>query len=167
MTQPSQFRIPLRAIRLQYSIRLGLVALGILGGAVFSRGPISWLIAGKVFLPFIVVAVVAYRFSCRKVWVVVSPSGIQGKIFLLFPRSLEWTEVNTAFARPAFFSSGYSVGKGDEMGVPLPFQSVFVPRAIFESPEFLAAIREFAPVGHPLLSRKDRAQHAHHASNEK
>lgn len=157
MTMPHVFRLPLRAARLGLTRDIGLSVAGIALGSFY---------AGKVSLPVLAVAAILlgviatgrYLIARMRIWVTVSDRGMEGKSFLFFSRMLPWSDINTVFEIPMPFRiSGYSVGRGDEMGVPLPFKSLFIPAAIYHSPEFLAAVIAFAPAGHPLIRKRANA----------
>lgn len=157
MTMSHVFRLPLRAARLGLARDICISVVGIALGS-FYAGTVSMPVLAIVAIFLGVIATGRYLIARMRIWVTVSDRGMEGKSFLFFSRMLPWSEINAAFEIPKPFRiSGYSVGRGDEMGIPLPFKSLFIPAAIYHSPEFLAAVIASAPAGHPLIRKPANA----------
>ncbi len=153
------FRIPSHALRKQYLWTVGAflaggVAMPLLGAEL------SVMILAFAMLALVLVAAVSYWFARRKVWLTVSSEGLRGRGFLGRRTNINWAD--PAAVAPVSPSRlwgvpGITVLKLGNDGIPTHFGSVFVPRAILREPTFQAALRSYAPPGHVLLGRADRA----------
>ncbi|GAB2583243.1 hypothetical protein GCM10027034_14230 [Ramlibacter solisilvae] len=148
-----EFRVPNGAPR-QYLHALIFLHLSILGMLL---AKLSLAAALVVSVPVLIVCAALVQLARRRVWVRLSQGGMEGRTLLIVRRRLKWETINGAFIPHTRSIPVYLVGKMDEMGIPLPFMTIRVPRSICESPEFVRAVAELAPPGHPLLARRASA----------
>ena len=152
------FRLPhAAAARLSLSF-LSLAGFGILLEAlVLRRSMFDAKTFAIVVCGFLLLTGALYVVLRTRSWVSVTHQGLRGRFLWFFWRTVPWASISGAFAKPSWFIRGYQIGRSDEMGIPLPFAAVFVPAAIFQAPEFVKAIEQFAPPGSPLLRIRQHA----------
>lgn len=149
------FRIPPSALRRQYVISTTIL---IFGGALIARLIESIVLpidlAALLFVLFCFAVFVSYIIASRKVWVTLSPKGIIGRGMNGRETTLLWSVsvVLTPMTPPNVGTlPGITLLAIDATGSPTA-NGVFIPRAIFSSPQFLAAIERISPKNHPLRS---------------
>lgn len=139
------FVLPVHAVRRAFY----MIALGVSLGAA-----IPLLTKGSEALPGVAILVasvalltaVAYPFCVRVVWVRLDEAGIRGYQPSGTKASVQWSESVTLQESSFGFVRGILIKQRSGR------YAVFLPGAIASQPEFLAALQDFAPVGHPLRS---------------
>jgi hypothetical protein len=121
-----------------------------ISGALFAVGGLLAGIRGLDVIAFLVLLHVGGYILLRKhKYVFVSPEGIRGEgttgrnVFFAWSEPVEITE------HPQFGISGYAIAT---VGTKLLLSSIFVPKAIFLSPQFRTIVAKWAPSNHALLS---------------
>ncbi len=148
-----EFRLPTSALRRQYLYGIGAFALG--SGIAAGSGvrlPIE-LVAFSTGTLLLALAV-TYYLASHRVWVTVLSEGIQGRGIGGGKSKIDWSaQVIVMPVSPPHVGAigGLTLLRVGEDGTPFAKESVFVPRAIYESVSFQSAVKRFAPVGHPIL----------------
>ncbi|MET3118575.1 hypothetical protein AAKU64_002808 [Undibacterium sp. GrIS 1.8] len=149
------FRIPSHALFRQYLFGLAAFVFG---------GIVAWLKGMTLPMEIIVFFVLSimlatflfYWFAKRKIWVTILPQGIQGSGLTGNKSMIEWSApvILKAIAPPRFRSiKGITLFKIDNDGALLPKESIFIPKAIFESQSFQSTVNRFAQSNHPILQK--------------
>lgn len=144
------FRIPQRALLAEYALYAAVVGLGSMAYAMFSGSSFS----EAVVMPALMVAalLLVYPVFSRRLWVSLSPAGVQGRTFLGGRRArVSWKEpvvleAHTLSKGP----TGVALFRLRPNGKRKLFRSLFIPDAILNSPEYRAALARYAPTQHPL-----------------
>jgi hypothetical protein len=88
-----------------------------------------------------------YFILLRYKFVYVSPLGVRGESPLGSTKVFSWSDVLEIRRSNNNGIHGYAIQRKGLL------DTIFVPRAIFESPQFHAAVSEFAPPNHLLLAQ--------------
>lgn len=144
------FRLPRAAVRRAFVLHSLLVG-GVLVLAHLATRQAAWdAPAGGVLLGVAVLAA-SYAFTARRVWVDVSPAGLEATGSTGRSVSIPWSApVRLKRARRGG-QIGYQVVDVRHAGVlKSAVHAVFVPRAMARSAEFRDRLEAWAPATHPL-----------------
>jgi hypothetical protein len=103
-----------------------------------------------IFLP-LAVGVAGYLYAKQHIWLSLSPDGISGSGYTNRKIKIAWRDTVTINKARVSAMDGFEVrASANDSFVKKQILSLFIPRAIADSPEFSAAVAELAPAGHSL-----------------
>ncbi len=140
------FVLPAHAIRKSfYKITLGALGGGIV--ATLTQGTRALPVLGG-FVAFLgLLSGIGYLFCVRVVWIRLDFHGVRGYDLGGSKASVQWSESITLQESSFGFVRGILIKQRPGR------KAVFLPGPIASQHEFVAALLEFAPVGHPLRLR--------------
>jgi hypothetical protein len=144
------FRLPAAVVRQVFVRHAALVAAMLLVlHLAAGQSSVRALVGGTGLA--VAVLFVAYAFTARHVWLCVSPAGVSATGFMGRTVEIPWSMPVKIVATRKSRLRGHTLSASEHSGLmPTILNSIFIPGPISGTPEFAAAIAEWAPARHPL-----------------
>lgn len=115
-------------------------------------------ISGELLVLVAAIGVGGYFYVKQYVWLTLSTEGIAGTGYTNRKIQISWRDAVTINKARVSDMDGFEIRASENDGVlRKQVLSVFIPRAIAETPEFLATVTKVAPTNHPLRTLSGNA----------
>lgn len=102
--------------------------------------------------------VAGYFYAKQQVWLSLSADGVGGRGYTNRRVEIDWHDTVTVNTARMYDMDGFEIRASANDGfVEKQIYSLFIPRAIADTPEFSAAVAKLAPTGHPLRTVSNNA----------
>lgn len=97
------------------------------------------------------IGVAGYFYTKQHVWLSLSADGISGKGYTNRKVEIAWSTAVTMNAARMSNMDGFEIRASEnDSAIKRKILSLFIPRAIADTPDFSATVAKFAPTDHPL-----------------